>query len=125
MTARGWCSADGGQWPVAKRSKMKSKALVLLRQIYGPTADFRAGQWEAIEKLAVGRRRVLVVQHTGWGKSLVYFLATKLLREQGAGPTLLVSPLLALMRNQIEMAEPIGVRAATINSSNRQRWDEV
>ncbi len=104
---------------------MKSRALVLLRQIYGPTADFRPGQWEAIEKLVAGRHRVLVVQHTGWGKSLVYFLATKLLREQGAGPTLLISPLLALMRNQIEMAEPIGVRAATINSSNRERWDEV
>jgi len=90
----------------------------------GSGADFRPGQWEAIEKLVGGRQRVLVVQRTGWGKSIVYFLATKLLREQGAGFTLLISPLLALMRNQIEMANRIGVRAATINSSNRAEWDE-
>ncbi len=104
---------------------MRQRTLSLLRQMLGPDADFRAGQWEAIEKLVIERRRVLVVQRTGWGKSLVYFLATKLLREQGAGFTLLISPLLALMRNQIEMADCIGVRAGTINSSNREVWDEV
>jgi ATP-dependent DNA helicase RecQ len=104
---------------------MKERALHLLRQMLGPDAVFRPGQWEAIEKLVGDRQRVLVVQRTGWGKSIVYFLATKLLREQSAGFTLLISPLLALMRNQIEMADRIGVRAATINSSNRAEWDAV
>ncbi len=104
---------------------MRQRAHSLLRQMFGPDADFRPGQWEAIEMLVVERQRVLVVQCTGWGKSLVYFLAAKLLREQGVGLTLLISPLLALMRNQIEMADRIGVRAATINSSNREVWDEV
>ncbi|MGZ8620067.1 MAG: DEAD/DEAH box helicase, partial [Actinomycetota bacterium] len=75
-----------------------------LHHMLGPEADFRPGQLEAIEAVARDRGRVLLVQRTGWGKSAVYFIATKLLREQGAGPTLLVSPLLALMRNQIEMA---------------------
>ena len=88
-------------------------------------ADFHAGQWEAIEALVVERRRVLVVQRTGWGKSAVYFIATKLLRDQGAGPTLLLSPLLALMRNQIEAARRMGVRAETINSSNPTEWAEI
>lgn len=104
---------------------VRQRTLSLLRQMLGPDADFRAGQWEAIERLVVERKRLLVVQRTGWGKSLVYFLATKLLREQGAGLALLISPLLALMRNQIDMANRIGVRAATINSSNREVWDEV
>ena len=89
-----------------------------------PDADFRDGQWESIERL-LNNKRVLVVQRTGWGKSMVYFLATKLLREQGAGPTLLVSPLLSLMRNQIESAERIGVKATTINSTNDEEWDAV
>jgi len=71
------------------------------------------------------RRRLLVVQRTGWGKSMVYFLATRLLRDQGAGCTLLISPLLALMRNQIQAAERIGIRAATINSENPDEWDAV
>jgi ATP-dependent DNA helicase RecQ len=102
---------------------MRQYTLKLLRQMLGPEADFRPGQWEAIEAVAVRRERVLVVQRTGWGKSLVYFLATKLLRDRSAGPTLLISPLLALMRNQIEMAERIGLRAATINSANRDEWD--
>jgi len=89
----------------------------------GPRAKFREGQWQAIDAIVSRRSRVLVVQRTGWGKSLVYFLSTKLLREQGAGPTILVSPLLSLMRNQIEAASRIGVRAFTINSSNRAEWD--
>src|ERR1041384_2965969 len=89
-----------------------------LAQVLGPQAHFRDGQWEAIEALVVKRQRVLVVQRTGWGKSLVYFLATRMLREQGAGTTILISPLLALMRNQIQAASQWGLRAESINSSN-------
>lgn len=100
-------------------------ALELLRAMLGTQADFRPGQWDAIEAVAVKKQRALVVQRTGWGKSLVYFLAAKLLREQGAGPTLLISPLLSLMRNQIEMAARIGIRAHTIHSANREEWDSV
>jgi ATP-dependent DNA helicase RecQ len=100
-----------------------SNGLLLLRRMLGPRAKFREGQWQAIEAIVSRRARVLVVQRTGWGKSLVYFLATKLLREQGSGPTILVSPLLSLMRNQIEAASRIGIRAFTINSSNRAEWD--
>src|SRR6266705_2328030 len=91
----------------------------LLRRLTGsPAAAFHDGQWEAIDRLVSDRGRVLVVQRTGWGKSAVYFLATRLLRAAGSGPTVLISPLLALMRNQILMAERLGVRAATINSGN-------
>ncbi len=86
---------------------------------------FRAGQEEAIRHVFRGDGRLLVVQKTGWGKSFVYFIATKLLREAGTGPALLVSPLLALMRNQIAAAERMGVRAETINSDNSERWREV
>ena len=100
-------------------------ALELLRSMLDSHADFRPGQWEAIEAVAIRRKRALIVQRTGWGKSLVYFLATKLLREQGSGPTLLISPLLSLMRNQIEMAARIGIRAHTIHSANREEWDSV
>jgi len=96
--------------------------LTLLRKMIGEDKDFRPGQWEAVEAVAVKKQRALVVQRTGWGKSLVYFLATKLLREQGSGPTILISPLLSLMRNQIEMAKLIGIRAFTINSANRSEW---
>src|SRR3954454_33263 len=97
----------------------------LLRLLAGPSARFREHQREAIEDLVDGRRRVLCVQRTGWGKSAVYFIATKLLREAGEGPTLLISPLLALMRNQIEAAERLGLRAATVNSTNRDDWAAV
>src|SRR5437667_11632734 len=90
-----------------------------------PNADFRAGQEEAIRHVVEGRGRLLVVQKTGWGKSFVYFIAAKLLREQNRGPTLLISPLLALMRNQIVAAEGMGVRALTIHSENREEWDQV
>jgi ATP-dependent DNA helicase RecQ len=103
----------------------KENALSHLRTMLGPQADFRPGQWEAIKTVAIDKKRALVIQRTGWGKSLVYFLATKLLREQGAGPTLLISPLLSLMRNQIEMAGRIGIRAYTIHSANREEWDAV
>ncbi len=104
---------------------MKKRARQFLKQaLDDPRSEFRDGQWECIEAL-LNRRRMLVVQRTGWGKSMVYFLATRMLRDQGAGATLLISPLLALMRNQILAAERIGVRAATINSSNRDDWNEV
>jgi ATP-dependent DNA helicase RecQ len=88
-------------------------------------AEFRADQLEAIRDVVVDRARVLCVQRTGWGKSAVYFIATALLREAGAGPTLIVSPLLALMRNQIAAAERLGLRAHTINSTNRDEWSHV
>ncbi|MBB1009953.1 ATP-dependent DNA helicase RecQ, partial [Dietzia sp. SLG510A3-3B2-2] len=91
----------------------------------GPGAVLREDQWVAIEALVADRRRALVVQRTGWGKSAVYFIAARLLRELGSGPTVIVSPLLALMRNQVEAAARAGVRAATINSANMTEWDEV
>jgi ATP-dependent DNA helicase RecQ len=82
-------------------------------------------QWAAIEALVEARRRALVVQRTGWGKSAVYFVATLLLRERGSGPTVIISPLLALMRNQIAAAERAGIRAVTINSTNMEQWEET
>ena len=102
------------------------RALELLRLGSGQAhAIFRDGQEEAIQQITDGVHRLLVVQKTGWGKSFVYFISTKILREAGCGPALLVSPLLALMRNQIAAAERMGVRAATINSDNIAKWTEV
>lgn len=107
-------------------SDLQATALQLLRiALNNPEADFRNGQWEAIEQLLNPGTRLLVVQRTGWGKSLVYFLTTRLLRNRGTGATLIISPLLALMRNQIAAAERIGLRAATINSSNQEEWEIV
>jgi len=104
---------------------MRSKALQFLRAaLQNPAANFRDGQWESIEGL-LARKRMLVVQRTGWGKSMVYFLATRLWRDQGAGPTLLISPLLSLMRNQVEAATRLGLQAETINSSNTDEWDAI
>src|SRR5919106_6808419 len=100
-------------------------AVRLLKRALGEEHDFREGQLEAILALVDRRERVLLVQRTGWGKSAVYFIATRLLRDQGAGPTILVSPLLALMRNQIQMAERARVGARTINSENRDDWEEI
>lgn len=100
-------------------------AKALLRRMLGQSAEFRSGQWEAIDLVANQRRRLLVVQRTGWGKSIVYFLATKILRYAGAGPTLLISPLLALMRNQILAAGKLGIRAQTIHSANVEEWASV
>jgi len=103
-----------------------ARALELLRIGAGRAdAEFRDGQEDAIRHVVEGRGRLLVVQKTGWGKSFVYFIATKLLREAGGGPALLVSPLLSLMRNQIAAAERMGVRAATINSTNPNEWRSV
>lgn len=102
------------------------RALELLRIGSGRAdASFRDGQEDAIRYIVEGHGRLLVVQKTGWGKSFVYFIATKLLRESGNGPALLISPLLTLMRNQIAAAERMGVRAATINSDNQDDWDNV
>jgi ATP-dependent DNA helicase RecQ len=104
---------------------VRARAQALLRSMLGETADFRPGQWEAIEAAVVRRGRLLVVQRTGWGKSAVYFLSAKLLREAGSGPALVISPLLSLMRDQLLAAERIGVRAATIHSENRAEWAAV
>lgn len=102
------------------------RALELLRIGSGRAdAIFRDGQEDAIRHIVDGKGRLLVVQKTGWGKSFVYFIAIKLLREAGGGPALLISPLLALMRNQIAAAERMGVRAATINSDNVEDWTDV
>ena len=98
---------------------------ILRRALDDPAADFRDGQWEAIDTLVNRRDRVLVVERTGWGKSAVYFIATRLLRDAGAGPTLIISPLLALMRNQTEAAARLGVRALTLNSTNRDQWPSL
>src|SRR5215217_88655 len=104
---------------------VEDRAAELLQALAGPQARFRPHQLEAVRDLVSDRARVLCVQRTGWGKSAVYFLATALLRDQSAGPALIVSPLLALMRNQIAAAERLGIRAHTVNSTNRDAWDEV
>ena len=104
---------------------LEARAAALLADLAGPDASFRPHQLEAVRDLVEDRARVLCVQRTGWGKSAVYFIATALLRERGAGPALIVSPLLALMRNQIAAAERLGIRAHTINSTNRDAWEEV
>nr|WP_208406773.1 RecQ family ATP-dependent DNA helicase [Amycolatopsis granulosa] len=104
---------------------MRERAETLLQALAGSGATLRDDQWTAIEALVAHHRRALVVQRTGWGKSAVYFLATALLRERGAGPTVIISPLLALMRNQIAAAGRAGIHAATMNSANPQEWDDV
>jgi len=104
---------------------LPGRAQALLSALAGPGAVLRPDQLAAVGALVVDHRRALVVQRTGWGKSAVYFLATRLLRDAGAGPTLLVSPLLALMRDQIDAARRIGIRAATINSTNHAEWSKV
>ncbi|MDR6852693.1 ATP-dependent DNA helicase RecQ [Sphingomonas sp. BE123] len=98
---------------------------LLRRATEGAASEFKDGQWAAIDAIANSRQRVLLVQRTGWGKSMVYFLATRILRDTGAGPTLIISPLLALMRNQLEAAERLGIRAVTINTTNREEWDTI
>ena len=101
----------------------ESEALQLLRDGLGDQdADFRAGQWEAIDALVNQGERRLVVERTGWGKSVVYFISARILRDQGQGPTLIVSPLLALMRNQVDAAEGLGIRAVSITSDNPSQW---
>lgn len=104
----------------------RTSALKLLRSsLQNESADFRENQWEAIDLIVNKKKKLLVVERTGWGKSSVYFISTKILRSQGSGPTVIISPLLALMRNQIESAERLGVRAETINTSNMDDWDQI
>ncbi len=111
---------------VTTSSDTRERALGILRTLVGrPDADFHDGQFEAIQALVDDHSRALVVQRTGWGKSAVYFVATLLLRRQGSGPTILVSPLLALMRDQIAAAARAGVRAVAINSTNVHEWDDI
>ncbi|WP_309075217.1 RecQ family ATP-dependent DNA helicase [Paenarthrobacter sp.] len=111
---------------VSVQSPTHQQALACLRELVGhPEARFHDGQFEAIEALVDAGRRALVVQRTGWGKSAVYFVASLLLRRRGAGPTLIVSPLLALMRDQVAAAARAGVRAVAINSANALEWDTV
>ena len=112
--------------PAAPSAALTEAARTALRRLVGrDDADFRDGQLEAISALVADRSRVLVVQRTGWGKSAVYFVSTALRRAEGAGPTVIISPLLALMRDQIAAAERAGIRAVTMNSANAQDWDEV
>ena len=104
----------------------KHQAEVLLRRaVDDPNVRFRDGQWEAIDALVNQRRKLMIVQYTGWGKSSVYFISTRILRDRGAGVTVIVSPLLSLMRNQIASAERLGIRAETINSTNQYNWPEI
>ncbi|PID43794.1 MAG: ATP-dependent DNA helicase RecG [Proteobacteria bacterium] len=104
----------------------KQQARKLLQTaLANPTAEFRDGQWEAIDALVNHRQKLLVVQRTGWGKSSVYFISTKIFRDRGMGPTIIVSPLLALMRNQIESAQRLGIVAETMNSTNTADWPAV
>ena len=108
------------------RAALRAEAEVALRALVGRAdAALRADQWRAIEALVAEHRRALVVQRTGWGKSAVYFVATTLLRARGAGPTVIVSPLLALMRDQVAAASRAGIKAVTINSANVTEWDEI
>ena len=103
----------------------RDEAEAVLRRLAGESARLREDQWTAIRALVVERRRALVVQRTGWGKSAVYFVATALLRARGAGPTVIVSPLLALMRNQVAAADRAGIHARTINSANLPEWEQI
>jgi ATP-dependent DNA helicase RecQ len=109
-------------------AQLRTAADAVLARLIGAaegSARLREDQWRAVEALVAQRRRALVVQRTGWGKSAVYFVATALLRRDGGGPTVIVSPLLALMRNQIEAAGRAGIRARTINSANPEEWGSV
>jgi ATP-dependent DNA helicase RecQ len=105
--------------------ELRERAEAVLRRLAGDHARLRDDQWTAIEALVAQRRRVLCVQRTGWGKSAVYFVATALLRAAGSGPTVIVSPLLALMRNQVEAAARAGITARTINSANLEDWEQI
>src|SRR5262245_13259824 len=112
--------------PVPTVTDVRDRAEAHLRALVGrDDAVLYDDQWAAIAALAADRRRALVVQRTGWGKSAVYFVAPLLLRAEGAGPTVIVSPLLALMRNQIAAAERAGIRAVTINSTNMEEWEPI
>lgn len=112
--------------PADDESALRADAEHVLRELVGSDdAGLRPDQWAAIRALVVDRARALVVQRTGWGKSAVYFVATALLRRDGAGPTVIVSPLLSLMRNQVDAARRAGINAETINSANVTEWDDI
>ncbi len=112
--------------PIAPASSLLPEALEVLRELTGRSdAEFREGQDAAVAALVERSERALVVQRTGWGKSAVYFVSTALLRRRGRGPTLLVSPLLALMRDQVAAAARAGIRAVEISSANATEWDDV
>jgi ATP-dependent DNA helicase RecQ len=104
---------------------LRAEAERYLQALAGPQARLRPDQWAAVRALVADRARALVVQRTGWGKSAVYFTAAALLRARGSGPAVIVSPLLALMRNQIEAADRAGIAARTVNSANVGEWQEV
>lgn len=124
-----WLSFDfiraRGERRQALTTGFADAALAVLRRALGSSAQFRDGQLSAIEALVERRSRLLVVQRTGWGKSAVYFVATRLLRDKGAGATIIVSPLLALMRDQIDAASRLHLNAVTINSSNLDEWQQI
>jgi len=103
----------------------QSAESLLQTAVNDPKARFRPGQWEAIDALVNDGRKLMVVERTGWGKSSVYFISTRILRDRGAGPTIIISPLLALMRNQIEAAGRLGICAETINSTNQDNWPDI
>ncbi|MGW3625325.1 RecQ family ATP-dependent DNA helicase [Streptomyces sp. NPDC000880] len=108
--------------------ELRTEADAILAELVGApggSARLREDQWQAVAALVEERQRALVVQRTGWGKSAVYFVATALLRRRGSGPTVIISPLLALMRNQVESAARAGIRAHTINSANPEEWDTI
>ncbi|MEV7109824.1 RecQ family ATP-dependent DNA helicase [Streptomyces anulatus] len=108
--------------------ELRTEADAILAELVGApggSARLREDQWQAVAALVEERRRALVVQRTGWGKSAVYFVATALLRRRGAGPTVIISPLLALMRNQVESAARAGIQARTINSANPEEWETI
>ena len=116
--------ADPSKGSINEFSPLEAERL-LQHSLDDPSARFREGQWEAVDALVNDRSRILLVQRTGWGKSMVYFLATRALRDQGRGPTLIISPLLALMRNQEMAAGSIKLRARTITGSNSKQWDDI
>ncbi|MEP7022563.1 MAG: RecQ family ATP-dependent DNA helicase [Actinomycetota bacterium] len=118
-------SASTGRLSPEAEQQLRDEAEQHLRALAGPDARLREDQWTAIRALVQDRRRALVVQRTGWGKSAVYFTATALLRARGSGPSVIVSPLLALMRNQIEAADRAGIHARTVNSANIDEWEQV
>jgi ATP-dependent DNA helicase RecQ len=119
-------STGGVATATEQDAALRAEGEAVLRALVGRAdAGLRDDQWEAVRVLVAERRRALVVQRTGWGKSAVYFVATALLRARGAGPTLLVSPLLALMRNQVGAAARAGIRASSISSANVEEWQQV
>ena len=109
---------------IYRNTAIHKQATEIIKELYGKDASFREGQYEAIEA-TITQKRTLVVQRTGWGKSLIYFVCTKLMREQRRGVTMVVSPLLVLMQNQIEAAEKMGLKCDVLNSAVKDRRDDI